>query len=76
MKTVEYKVFNLSEVTVRNKSFEVKKGERPMGISPITMIDIMNEHGAQGWEICLRLNDNAFLMKRLCVGEMVSTKKG
>jgi hypothetical protein len=50
----EYRVLNLSEVKARSND-QVK----------VSLIDVMNFYGEDGWEILFKLTDSSFLMKRM-----------
>ena len=64
MKKYEYKIFNLSEV-----SFVDERGlyqKRYVNGRELTLVDVLNEHGRQGWQLLFPLTTTkqSFLMMR------------
>ena len=57
MSQVEYRVFNMSEAEVHNKRV-IEDHKRK------NWLEILNEHGLDGWRVVCKLTKSSFLMMR------------
>ena len=63
MNQIEYTVLNMSEIATKIKA----------GNASASIVSVLNEYGAQGWEVVTRLTDASFLLKRPKTDEVIPT---
>ena len=54
---LEYRVLNHSEIAKRVQDDTAKN-----------LVEVLNQLGAEGWEICFNLNQSSYLLKRRITG--------